>query len=154
MPSRLPIAILVLAAAAGAGTYFYLRSKDHPVDEAAALPPAPGTPPASPPPLLAAPAPTREPEHPQEMIRYPDGTYMPALNGVKIPPVLSWPADHPFSPIIGKRMSAGTEWYVHADGTQTTTVMTWRSDLNREVALCHVAVPKPALPIDPNEGKQ
>lgn len=85
------------------------------------------------------------------MIRYPDGTYMPALNGVKLTPKLQWLPEAPYSPIIGKRVASGTEWYVHADGTQTTTLMTWRSDLGREDAVCHVARPMPTMPIEPDE---
>lgn len=83
------------------------------------------------------------------MIRYPDGTYMPALNGVRNPPPLQWPSDLPFTPIVGKRVSAGVEWYVHADGTQTTTQMVFRSDLGREDATIQIARPRPALPVEP-----
>ncbi len=87
------------------------------------------------------------------MIRYSDGTYMPALNGVRNVPALQWPSDLPFSPIVGKRVSVGKEWYVHADGTQSTSMMLWRSDLGREDAACHVARPVAAAAEEPGENR-
>ncbi len=155
MSSRL--FILVLASAGALGVYFALRS---PEGAPSTAPPIVRPNPAqeSPPPTAArvplreAPAPTRTPPVPAEMIRYPDGTFMPPLNGVKQPALLHWPPEEPFSPIVGKQMAGDVEWYVHADGTQSTTQMVFRSDLGREVAVTHVARPLPVRPEEPVEG--
>ena len=62
------------------------------------------------------------------MLRLPNGTAVPPLNGVKNPPPLQWKAKRPWSDIIGTRIveypdRSPVEWYVHADGSQSTTVM-------------------------------
>lgn len=154
MSSRLPIQLLGVAVIAGAAlaAFWMLREPETPADPPRAAEPAPtppvvdGKPAAT---LQAAPSPTRSPTMPQAMLRYPDGTYMPALNGVQNPAALHWPAGHPFTPIVGKRLCGDTWWYEHADGTMSTCEMKWRSDLGRPDALSHVAVPKPALPVEP-----
>ena len=39
---------------------------------------------------------------------------------------------HPWSPIVTvERSDAGVDWYVHADGSRSTTEMKWRPDLGR-----------------------
>ena len=76
----------------------------------------------------------------------PDGTRVATLNGASGARPLSevWPKARPWSPIVGvERSAAGVDWYVHADGTRTTTVMRWRADLGREDALTRVAEPIP-----------
>jgi hypothetical protein len=40
-----------------------------------------------------------------------------------------------------ERSDLGVDWYVHADGTRTTTEMKWRSDLGRLDAMTRIAVP-------------
>ena len=81
----------------------------------------------------------------------PDGTFVPLLNGVREAPAGGWwPADRPWSPIVSKeRYADGAEWYVHADGCKSTTIMVWRSDLNREDPAVNLAIPVPALPVRP-----
>lgn len=148
MRSHLPLSFLALVAAGAAGTWLYLGAGSQPQPEPAPVSNVeqPAAVPAVLPPLLQAPAPVRKPQRLDGMMQYPDGTFMPTLNNVKVAVRVPWPAEVPFSPIVGRRFSAGTEWYVHADGTQTTTEMSWRSDLNREDAVCHVARPQTALP--------
>jgi hypothetical protein len=151
------VLFLVLAVGGAIGAYVALRSPQDAVpkesprmrSESTAAEPAP---PAPLPSLREAPAPTRTPPVPEQMIRYPDGSFMPPLNGVKVPAALQWPPEAPFSPIVGKQMAGGVEWYVHADGTQSTTQMVFRSDLGRDVAVTHVARPMPVLPEEPAEG--
>lgn len=95
--------------------------------------------------------PTRSPTDVHAMVRYPDGTYLPALNGVRGAPAFQWPAGRPFSPVVGKIGAPPNEWYVHADGCRSTTTMTYRSDIQRESPMSHVAEPlKPAAP-DPED---
>jgi hypothetical protein len=152
MSSRVAI-FFALVTAVGVASYFVLRTTD--AADPVAAPALRSAPPSSQPPppapvssLQSAPAPTRSPADPEGMIRYPDGSFMPTLNGVKRPAGIQWPSEVPFSPIIGKQTAAGVEWYVHADGTQTTTQMVWRSDVQQDVAVTHVARPMPALPVE------
>lgn len=147
MPSRTSLAVLTLVGlAAAASIWTLVRTRPETPASAPSVPPAP---PAAAQAVAPVVAPTRTPTRPEEMIHYPDGTYMPALNGVQRPGRLNWPPELPFSPIIGKRASSdGTEWYVHADGTCTTTMMLWRSDLGRKDAITHVARPLPAAPVE------
>jgi hypothetical protein len=55
-------------------------------------------------------------------LRLPDGSgYVPNLNGVTQP--MEWTAGR-FTPIVGiNRTDTGIDWYVHEDGSQSTTVM-------------------------------
>jgi hypothetical protein len=85
------------------------------------------------------------------VLSLPDGTFLPALNGVRSVPTTSWwPGDRPWSPVVRKETYAdGSEWYVHADGSKSTTKMVWRSDLGREDGTVQVDNPVPVLPILP-----
>src|SRR5688572_8699500 len=109
--------------------------------------PASGPAPASPvgPPAVPStrPAPTRM------MFRMPDGMEVPMLNGVtELPAGNPWPADVPYSRIIGRETgTGGIEWYVHADGSKSTMQMVWRSDLGRVAGVYLVANPRPTLPL-------
>jgi hypothetical protein len=71
------------------------------------------------------------------VIRFPGGQTAKALNDCKSSATCVW-GDRPWSPIERVEFNNGLYWYVHRDGTYTTTTMTWRSDLGREdvVALC------------------
>ena len=79
----------------------------------------------------------------------PDGTTVPALNGAvgAVPLARAWSPHVPYSPIVGReRSDAGIDWYVHADGTRSTTEMKYRPDLGRPDAVTRVAHPGPAPP--------
>jgi hypothetical protein len=81
----------------------------------------------------------------RHMFRLPDGQYVPSLNGAVDAAPMDWPADRPYSPIVGRERDAkGFEWYVHGDGTKSTTVMTYRPELGRMDALTRIAHPTPA----------
>ena len=67
-----------------------------------------------------------DPEKRKGMLEMPDGTFVEPLNGVKNPQKAIWRGR--YSPIIGKTtrfwLGYGTiEWYVHVDGSQTTTLV-------------------------------
>lgn len=85
----------------------------------------------------------------------PDGTRVPALNGaVNASPMKdAWPSNVPWSPIVAtERSDLGVDWYVHQDGSRSTTEMKWRSDLGREDAVTRLARPAPTPPkvVPPN----
>ena len=81
-------------------------------------------------------------------LRLPDGSMMPALNGVVAPPPLRWPVDRAWSPIRRRFVDRrGTEWYEHADGSFTTTLLVDRSDLGHQEAVTHVV-----HPVDPGQA--
>lgn len=78
-----------------------------------------------------------------ERLALPDGTFVPCLNGtVGAPPLSPHWGNRPWSPIVAtERSDVGVDWYVHADGTRTTTEMKWRPDLGRLDAMTRIAVP-------------
>ncbi|MBK8098867.1 MAG: hypothetical protein IPK26_17270 [Planctomycetes bacterium] len=85
----------------------------------------------------------------------PDGTSVPALNDARgVPPLQQFWGQRPWSPIVRvERSDLGIDWYVHADGTRSTTEMKWREDLGRLDAMTRVAQPvdrasTPARPTD------
>lgn len=75
-------------------------------------------------------------------LRMPDGKEFPLLNGVREAPLPSWEPGRPYSPIIGTRTVRGIDYYVHADGSTTTTIMAWRTDLKRYDGTTRVESPK------------
>ena len=75
------------------------------------------------------------------------GTWVPTLNGATNPAPLEkyWEPRRPWSPIVGiERSDLGIDWYVHGDGSRSTTEMRWRQDLDRMDALVRTAHPGPA----------
>ena len=163
--------IVVLAGASacvcGSGAWLWLRGGGHAREAAAAAPaavPAAELVPAAP---LAVAAESRAPGVPQEndarpargpspaadprQLLLPDGTSTPALNGATHAPPLArgWDPAVPYAPIVGQRTVDGVRWYVHADGTQSTTRMVYRPDLGRLDAVTSVAHPGdgPAAPV-------
>ena len=107
------------------------------------------------PPVPASPR-ARSETDPDATLLLPDGTRVPALNGARTPTPLAgaWPANVPWSPILGiERSPTGVDWYVHADGSRSTTEMRWRADLGREDAITRlarpVAAPPPRAPVAP-----
>lgn len=79
----------------------------------------------------------------------PDGTRVRTLNGATNPSPLrdAWPANLPWSPIVRvERSDVGVDWFVHADGTRSTTELKWRSDIGREDAVTRLARPISTAP--------
>jgi hypothetical protein len=81
----------------------------------------------------------------------PDGSTTPALNGVTETLRMPWPVDRPYSAIVGIETVQGSEWYVHEDGSRSTSLMNWRSDLGREAPMSLVANPPESLPASFNQ---
>jgi hypothetical protein len=139
--------VSLLAAFAGTALLEWPRMPLPPIAAPASAPAAAVT---APDPETAVPAPagTGVSAHRRELL-LPDGSYVPALNGAEgAPPLrLFWEAGRPWSAIVGvARSDAGVDWYVHADGSRSTTEMKWRSDLGRLDALTRVAHPGDAPP--------
>ncbi len=82
------------------------------------------------------------PEDRGAYVALPDGTFAPALNGVRNAPAMVWTEDEPFAPIVGKETYQGVEWYTHADGSKSTTSKVFRADLGRDDAVTQVATPR------------
>ncbi|MBM4062444.1 MAG: hypothetical protein FJ265_15300 [Planctomycetes bacterium] len=101
--------------------------------------------PAEAPPAATAQVPAKAPApaKPPAVVQFPDGSTAPALNGVTEPIKLNW-NNRPFSPICGKILDNGYEWYVHEDGTRSTVRMLDINGVPSPVGL--VASPTEALP--------
>lgn len=58
---------------------------------------------------------------PQGAVLFPDGTWLPALNGVKkAPPFPGFSPGYPYAPVISiQTADDGIQWYIHADGTRS-----------------------------------
>lgn len=146
---RSMVAAAALAAAAVVG-YALLR----PEREAAVPPPAPLAPaaaPAAPPPAAASAAldtPKAVPIPSQAgAVIYPDGSRLPALNGVTTDLKLDW-GIRPFTKVVGiENGPNGWQWYVHENGTRSTTVMNTMNGVLQPMGL--VAEPEQSKPIFP-----
>jgi len=144
---RLCIAAIASTAASG---WLWRSLCDHaPVDAPATLSSCNAAPAA--PPAVATPeqppAPV-QPPGPHDFVIYPDGSRWPALNGVTEPPRLAWHHGRPFAPVTGReRGRDGRDWYVHADGSRSTTWWSWRPDLGRWAAITDMTSPAGRQPI-------
>lgn len=56
-------------------------------------------------------------------VKFPDGSVRSALNGVTEALEIPWPAGHPWSPIVETVAHNGCDWFRHADGSFTTTIV-------------------------------
>ncbi|MEM7204621.1 MAG: hypothetical protein AAF628_30465 [Planctomycetota bacterium] len=116
----LTAAVAVFAAAAGSAALADAREPSAPTGPSAkrARGAVPG--PAS----SRATAPVPQPDAALRLgLRCPDGTVLPLLNGVlEAPPITRSAHLGPLPPVVGTMADAtGCEWYVHQDGSVTTT---------------------------------
>jgi hypothetical protein len=109
-------------------------------------PPAPSPPAPAPQPVTAQAPPAKKADE-GDFILMPDGSKPKALNGVKQPPKALW-GDQPWSPIVRIQHDPGLDWYVHADGSYTTSLMQWRSDLNDKTPVTICLHPAQVMPTD------
>jgi len=150
-----PIALLVVAAAAAAGAWWALRTPPDLAPEPApvAEPPAAGPVPSAAPLMTVDYLPEPEAKVPAERrLKMPDGSFVPTLNGVVNPAAIPW-GSAPYSPIVRKQIDPTLEWYVHADGTYTTTIMQWRSELGRDDACTICLHPIAPAATEPGAGE-
>ncbi len=96
------------------------------------------------------PKPQQNPRDTSTMTRLPDGTYIPNLNGVRVP--LTW-ACGVFSPIVRvERNNLGVDWWVHENGMQSTTEIVDGifNGVRGRRAMIRYAVPRSeTYPVDP-----
>ncbi len=99
---------------------------------------------------LSKPAPSaRQPEvvktdtsRPDAHLTLPDGSTVPVLNGAYGAPRMDWPPRFPWSPIVGRQVDPkGCEWFVHEDGSRSTTRMVYHSQVGRQTAVTSVYNP-------------
>ena len=155
MGNQKPIAFLILAGLLGGGAWWTFRTPDLAPPKVSEASPTPVKPTEKGPvPVTAAFQVDAKAVIPaEERLLMPDGSFVPTLNGVKNPAKIAW-GSTPYSPIVRKQFDPTITWYVHADGTYTTTMMQWRSDHGREdaVTLClHPAAPA-GIEGAPDEG--
>jgi hypothetical protein len=80
-------------------------------------------------------------------LRLPDGSETTPLNGVVAPMPMVW-GDRPYAPIRGVEHGNGVDWWVHADGTRSTTLDVWRHELGRTDPVTLVFHPGQPAPVD------
>jgi hypothetical protein len=153
--NRIALGTLIVVAAAG-GVAWSLRNGPAEKPPEPAPPMAPEKAP-TPTPGAATSVVMRIPDKkgvpPEQLLRFPNGETAAPLNGIENPATCVWGTDVPWSPIVRRELNNGLEWYVHADGTYTTTTKVWRSDTQRmePVTLClHPTTP---APLNGDDGK-
>ena len=79
----------------------------------------------------------------------PDGTRVANLNGVAESVEFPWPGNHAYAPIVSViHEPDGTDWYLHDDGTRTTTLYRKVNGVMRPLGLS--ATPTTPVPLSPS----
>ena len=102
------------------------------------------------PPLAMVPRSVPQPSPGAAVITYPDGSRYPTLNGVTVPIVLNWSSDRPYSPIVDTMYDGELNqlyWYVHKDGSYSTTAMLQNRRGGPPVPTGIVQAELPSLPV-------
>jgi len=154
IPKPIVFLIVAAAAAAAAGAWWALQTPPDIAPEPAPVVEPPARPAPSAAPVMTVDyVPEPEAKVPAERrLEMPDGSFVPTLNGVVNPAAIAW-GNTPYSPIVRKQIDPTLEWYVHADGTYTTTVMQWRSELGRDDACTVCLHPVKPAPTEPGAGE-
>lgn len=135
------IALLAVAALAVAAGFGFSTGKGDgaPSPAPAAAPPEAREAPKPPEPPAAAPVPSglAPAVAGDPALKLPDGSSLPLLNGVREPLALEWHGPRPYSPVTGKVYDpqTKTEWYVHEDGSYSTTIVRRDEARNIDVGL-------------------
>ncbi len=139
---------LLLAGALSFGLYLWKRGPAPAPAPAATAPTTPPVPVGPGTPVTAQPT---APAAAEKLLTLPDGSRVPLLNGVDQVPAYGWPHDRPWSPIVGKIREGDLDYYVHADGSRSTTMMVWVPQRQRREAVGVVQNPAPVQPIPDHE---
>ncbi len=95
---------------------------------------------------------SEEPKAQSNRLLLPDGSTVPVLNGAFGAPAMGWPEERPWSPIIAKETDPdGVEWYVHEDGSKSTTQNLYHKHVGGMAPVTNVYNPAKALALDPDE---
>jgi hypothetical protein len=76
---------------------------------------------------------------------FADGSRLPALNGVVTDLTMPWPGGGPFSPVLEVIEHQGQQWYRHADGSMSTTVVTRDEVSGKPVTVPMCCRPEPVM---------
>lgn len=93
---------------------------------------------------------------PKGSIAFPDGTWLPSINGVQDPPPFpGMPNRRPFAPVaeVFRNPDDGTLWFRHTDGTHSSVQdrdVTVRGQVERQ-AVWAVGSPRPSVDIGDRE---
>ncbi len=90
----------------------------------------------------------------EKRVMTPDGKWYALLNDATNVRDFreAWSSEVPWSPIVDiTRDKQGQDWWVHADGTVSTSMMLWRKDLGRSDGMLQVAHPIAPLPMKEEE---
>src|SRR5688572_1245976 len=155
MSSRRAIPALAVIGALGVATWLATRPAADAAVPPAATPAAvlpPIVPPPSAPPAAAAAVEKAPPEAVvlfpalpgKGSVKFPDGSVHRALNGVTDALEAPWPAGHPYAPVVAQLHYNDADWYQHADGTYTTTLVRTDTVSGREVQGAYCYTPSPS----------
>lgn len=81
----------------------------------------------------------------QGTMRFPDGSTRPALNGVTEVLEIPWPSDRPWSPVVEQVHHNSVDWFRHADGSFSTTIVRKEEVSGRTVQMPLCFTPAPAV---------
>jgi hypothetical protein len=145
--------VLVVAVVAAGGYWLWSRSGEHPADPGTGAIASTSPAAAAPAPMPVAPvvAPLQTPESAgipkDDCIAYPDGTWLPPLNGVKKAPPMVFHRMVPFAKVMRKEIDprTGIEWYIHENGVRSTTRLQWKNGV--EEAYAEIDLPRATAPI-------
>jgi hypothetical protein len=139
---------ILLGAVAGAlAIWLASRPADGDAPAPAGVAPREAAPPAPPAAGALPPANTAAPAGAARRLRLPDGSEAAPLNGVLAPAAMVW-GERPYAQIVGVERGNGVDWWVHADGTRSTTLEIWRHELGRTDPVTLVFHPGEPAPVD------
>jgi hypothetical protein len=155
MRGLLPITVLA-ALAAGAVGWRWLATREAPPAPVNGLTVTPALAESAPEPAKAELPAARpadaapEKKAPGGTVKFPDGSSMPALNGVVGEVVQQWGTTK-FTKVIGVEDGpGGWKWYVHENGVRSTTAMVDMNGVPQAMGL--VAEQQESLPVLPDGG--
>lgn len=152
--SRAAFAGVAFGLALLAGGGYWLLNRTGQADTVAPAPsdkpaeaPVPPAPKAAEPVVAALPTPESAGIPKEDCIHYPDGTYLPPLNGVRKAPAVTFHKYVPFTKVVRKQfdLATGLEWYIHENGARSTTRQVWRNGVQEVYS--EIDMPRASAPV-------